>query len=142
MIYMTTPQHKNPYPGCHEIYNFGKPFLGHHSYILSLTDQCLGVEEKILKEIQQFYIFYPKITFPWQGVMKFLFSLPYRCYIPNLVRILEKRINGERRTTHDGRRKTDSDGRQSIGIGHLSDSGDVKSSLGLSAQMTQKLGLN
>ena len=24
------PQHKNPCPGCHEIYNFGRSFLGHH----------------------------------------------------------------------------------------------------------------
>ena len=24
----------------HEIYNFGSPFLGHHYYILGLSDQC------------------------------------------------------------------------------------------------------
>ena len=33
MTYMATPLHKNPYPGGHEIYNFGRPFLGHHYYI-------------------------------------------------------------------------------------------------------------
>ena len=35
---MATPQHKNPYPGGHEIYNFGRPFLGHHYYLLSLYE--------------------------------------------------------------------------------------------------------
>ena len=58
------PQHKNPCPGGHIIYNFGRPFLGHHYYILSLSVLCLGRrEEDIL--IHQFYIFYPKITSPW-----------------------------------------------------------------------------
>ena len=30
MTYMATLQHKNPCPGGHEIYNLGRPFLGHH----------------------------------------------------------------------------------------------------------------
>ena len=39
----------------YEIYNFGTPFLGHHYYILSLSDLCMGKEEKkILKEIMHF----------------------------------------------------------------------------------------
>ena len=49
MTFMTTPSHKNP--GGLEIYNFGKPFLGHHNYILGLSDLCLGVEKKNFKEI-------------------------------------------------------------------------------------------
>ena len=42
------PLHKNPCPGGHEIYKFGRPILGHHYYIpvLGLSDQCLGVEKK------------------------------------------------------------------------------------------------
>ena len=56
-------QHK-PCPGCHEIYNFGITFLGHHYYILDVSDLCLGVEKKNFKEIQQFYTFYPQITSP------------------------------------------------------------------------------
>ena len=55
MTYMATPSHKNPCPRGHEIYNFGRPFLGHHYYILGLSDLCLGVEKKILKEIMHFY---------------------------------------------------------------------------------------
>ena len=47
MTYMTTPMHKNPCPRGHEIYNFGRIFLGHDNYILGLSDQCLGVEKKI-----------------------------------------------------------------------------------------------
>ena len=75
MTYMGTPQHKNPCPGGHEIYNFGRPFLCHHNYILSLSVLCLGVEKKILKEIMHFhYIIYMNSTQhknPCPGVMKF-----------------------------------------------------------------------
>ena len=46
---MTTPLHKNPCPESHEIYNFVRPLLGHHYYILSLSDLCMGVKKKILK---------------------------------------------------------------------------------------------
>ena len=51
---MATLQHNNPCPGGHEIYNFNRPYLGHHYYILSLFDLCLGVE-KICKEIMHFH---------------------------------------------------------------------------------------
>ena len=70
------PQHRNPCPGGHEIYNFGRPFLGHHNYIHSLSVLCLGVEKKIFKEIHQFYTFYTKITSSWdgEGVMNFTIS--------------------------------------------------------------------
>ena len=47
MIYMATPERKNPWPGGHESYNFGRPFLVHHHYIIPLSDLCLGVEKKI-----------------------------------------------------------------------------------------------
>ena len=39
---------QEPLSGDHEIYNFGRPFLGHHYFKLSLSDLCPGVEEKIL----------------------------------------------------------------------------------------------
>ena len=55
MIYMATPLHKNPCPWGHEIYNFLASFLGHHNYIFSLSDLCLGVEKKVFKEIMQFH---------------------------------------------------------------------------------------
>ena len=54
-MYMATPQHKNPCPGGHEIYNFGRPFLGHHYYSLGLYDLRLGVEKKMVKEIMHFH---------------------------------------------------------------------------------------
>ena len=96
---MATPKHKNPCRRGHEIYNFGRPFLGYHSYILGLSDLCLGVEKEIFKAIKQFHC---------------------RCYIPNLDKIgpvvLEKEM-----LTHDGR-----DGRRGA-IGRLSDSGDLTS---------------
>ena len=63
---MATSQQKTPCPGVHEIYNFGKRFLGHQYYILSVSDLRLGVE-KMFKEKHTFYSFYPKITSPWDG---------------------------------------------------------------------------
>ena len=54
MTCMAMPQHKNPCLGGHEIYNFGRPFLGHHYYIHSLSDLFLGVKRKIFKEIVHF----------------------------------------------------------------------------------------
>ena len=60
--YMT---YKNPCFRGNEIYNFGRTFLRQHYYKLSLSDQCLGIEKKIFKDIHQFYTFYPKITLPW-----------------------------------------------------------------------------
>ena len=38
---------QNPYPVGHEVYNFGKPVLGHHYFTLSLSEPCPGVEKKI-----------------------------------------------------------------------------------------------
>ena len=54
ITYMATPYNKNPCPGGHETYNFGRPFLGHPYNTLSLSDLCLRVE-KIFKEIMQFH---------------------------------------------------------------------------------------
>ena len=53
--YMAKPQKKNPCPGGHEIYTFGRLFLGHHYYKLSLFEPCPRVEKKILKEIMHFH---------------------------------------------------------------------------------------
>ena len=40
-----------------EIYNFSRPFLGHHYCILSITmsDLCPREEKKIFKEIMNFH---------------------------------------------------------------------------------------
>ena len=46
---------QEPLPWGHEIYNFGRPFLCHHRYILALSDICLKKEKKILKEIMHFH---------------------------------------------------------------------------------------
>ena len=55
MTYMSTPLHKDPCPRGHEIYNFDKPFLGHHNFAFSLSVICLRVETKIFKEIMHFH---------------------------------------------------------------------------------------
>ena len=49
------PKHRNPSLGNHEIYNSGRPFLGHHYYSLSLSELCPRVEKKIFKEIIHFH---------------------------------------------------------------------------------------
>ena len=47
--------------GVMKIYNSDRPFLGHHYYILSLSDICMGVEKKIFKYIN-FTLFTPKLS--------------------------------------------------------------------------------
>ena len=37
-------------------YNFGRPFFGHHNYLLNLSDLCTVVE-KIFKDIKFFFIY-------------------------------------------------------------------------------------
>ena len=59
MTYMAMPLHKNPCPGGHETYNFGRPFPGLHYYILSLY----GPEKKIFMNISVY-----TIISPWGGV--------------------------------------------------------------------------
>ena len=72
---MTTPQRKNPCPMGHELYNFGRLFLGIHNYILSLYVLCLGVGKKIFKDIMHFhymtYMVTPSTITIAPGVMKF-----------------------------------------------------------------------
>ena len=48
---------QNPFPGGHKIYNFGKPFLGFHYNILSLSDLFLGEKKKILKRNNTFSLY-------------------------------------------------------------------------------------
>ena len=118
---MATLLHKNLCPRGDEFHNFYKPFLNYHYYTLSLTEACPRVDKTIFKEIQQFYTFYPRITFPWGGGMKLVF-LPYRCFMQNLAKIgplvLEKKM-----FTNDARWTNDNNRGQTIVIGHLSDSG-------------------
>ena len=46
---------QEPLPIGHESFIFGRPFLGLHFYVLSLSDLCLGVEKKIFIEIMHFH---------------------------------------------------------------------------------------
>ena len=117
MTYMVTHQRKNPCPGGHEIYNLGRPFLGHHYYKLILSETCPRVQKKIFLRNTSILHILPQnyLHFGWGSCnLQFLVSLPYRCYIPNLVKIgsvdLAKKM------------LTDDDACQPIAIGHLSDS--------------------
>ena len=56
---MAMLQHKNPARG-HEIYNFGRPFLGHNNYTLSLSETCPGVEKIFKKYLNFTFFFTPK----------------------------------------------------------------------------------
>ena len=55
-IYMAMPHHNNLCPRGQGIYNFGRPFLGHHYYIISFSDLYLGVE-KISKQNYAFLLY-------------------------------------------------------------------------------------
>ena len=97
----------------HGIYNFVISFPDHHNYKRSLSYLCPGVEKKILKKTSIVH-FYSKNYLPmrWgQWNLQFLVSLPYTCYIPNLVKIGPVVVNA-RHTTHD-------DGRQPIAMSCL-----------------------
>ena len=59
---------KNPCPGGHEIYNFGRPFLGHHMYnVYTYFVLRLGEEKKLFKDIWP----HPLTGIPALCVMKF-----------------------------------------------------------------------
>ena len=77
---MATPLHKNPCTRDHEIYNFGELFLGHYNNILSLYDQCTGVDKKIFKDFYQFYSFSQKLLPFGLGVMELKKNSPYPTY--------------------------------------------------------------
>ena len=66
MTDMATPWQNDPCPGGHGIYNFNRPFLGHHYCALSLSEPCPKEEKKIFEEIHQFYTFFlnPKLPPP------------------------------------------------------------------------------
>ena len=55
LTYLATPQHNNSCSGDHEIYKFGRPFVGYYNSIITLSVLCLGVEKKILKKIMHFH---------------------------------------------------------------------------------------
>ena len=59
----------NHRPVGHAIYNLGRPFLVYHNFILSLSELCLGVEQKIFKEIVNFSLFTQKLPPLGVGVM-------------------------------------------------------------------------
>ena len=60
---------QEPLPWGHEIYNFGRLFLGHHYHLLSLSVPCSEVEKNFFKEKHQLFSFYPQITCTcsWDG---------------------------------------------------------------------------
>ena len=71
----------NPCPRGHEIFNLGRPYLGHHFYALNECELCLGVEKKIFKKyinFSLFSLFTPKV--PPHGVASYeiyTFLSPY-----------------------------------------------------------------
>ena len=48
---------QDPCPDGHEIYNLVRPLLGHHYYILSLSDLCMGGKKKIFKRHNAFSLY-------------------------------------------------------------------------------------
>ena len=71
------PLHKNPCLGGHEIYKFGRPILGHHYYILGLSDQCLvSREEEFLQNTSILHFLPPNyLLLGWGHEVKIFFSL-------------------------------------------------------------------
>ena len=70
-----------PWTTSHQIKNFGKSFLDHPYYILSVSDICPRAEKIFFKEIHQFY------TLPWGGGHEIYNSVPDSCYKPNSLKM-------------------------------------------------------
>ena len=64
MTYLAMPQHKNPCPWGHEIFNFGRALLIHHYYILSFSEPCPLVEKIFKTKTSILHFLHPKITSP------------------------------------------------------------------------------
>ena len=113
---MSTPKHKNPCPGGHEIYHFGRPFHGHFYYTLRLSEPCPGEEKKILKKFINLTLLPQNCG---GGVGSWSLQLYLVSYVLNLVKIgsVVHEEKTQKKTTHDGR--------QSIAKGQPSDSDDV-----------------
>ena len=108
-------------------WNFGKTFFGHHYYVLNLFAWSLigRREEDFLRNTSILHFLPPNyLPVGWGSWnCKFYVSLPYRCYIPKLVKIglvvfWDEDVNGQPTTNYDGC--------QPIVIGHLSHLGDLK----------------
>ena len=92
---MAMPQHKNPCPGDHEIYNFCMSFRHFYYFVLHLSDLCSGVVMKIFREIHQYFLFTLKLSPHGVGCGHEIYNIlspTYRSYIPyvyilNLVKI-------------------------------------------------------
>ena len=56
-MHMAAPYQKNPYLWVNEIYNFGRPFLAHHYYILNLSYLYPGVEKKDFERNNAFSLY-------------------------------------------------------------------------------------
>ena len=131
MTYVATPQHINPSPGGHEIYNFGTSFHWHqYCYTLWLI---YAYRRRYLKKYMNFTFFTLKLSplsFRGSWNLQFYVSLIYRCYVVNLVKIgplvFEKKMDDARQKTNDWRRTTNEDRRQPTATGHLGDSGDIR----------------
>ena len=109
---------KNPCSGGHEIYNFGRPFRGHHYYTFRLSEPSRKV---FSKKYMNFTIFTPKL--PPLGIIEFTISclLTLQMLHTKFDPVVLKKIM----LTQDGRRTMHDDGHQPTAIGHLSDSCDL-----------------
>ena len=104
---MATPQHKNPCSGGHKIKNFGRLFVGHHYYTLSLCEPCSELEKKILKKDIDFTQFTQNyLCLAGGGGMKFTIScfLTLQMLYTNMVKIGPV-VFKKKMLTHDGRRR-------------------------------------
>ena len=82
---------QEPCPRDHEI--FGWLFLGHHYLKLRLSDLCLGVEKKILKEcIFTIWLIWPYLSARSIGHYYYTLSLSEPCSGVEIKRIVLKKI--------------------------------------------------
>ena len=81
------PWGQNPYPGDHQIYNFGKGIPALHHYAFGFSQTC-GCKEEDFWKLVTFGQFLPKapgVQETWN--LQFMCPLSQKCFIPNLKRI-------------------------------------------------------
>ena len=84
------PWGQNPYPGDHQIHNFGKGIPALHHYAFGFSQTCAVVKKKIFENWSLLGSFCPTPKAPgvqetWN--LQFMCPLPQICFIPNLKRI-------------------------------------------------------
>ena len=113
MTHIALPQHKNPCPGGHEIYNLRSPSLVIITIHLFCLKHAPEQRRRFFKKKINFTLFTPKLPPLCHEIYNFLSPYPTDATYQIWLRLAQQFLRRCSRTTDD-------DGRKLIAIGHLS----------------------